>query len=223
MFFQGGAVISLDGIVVESAVLSNVLAQFIVPNLPDGNYDVMLTNPDGQFDVCAGCFEISPVQGPTIMIVDPSWAYPGVATPIIIEGQNFDPDAVVTIAGQIPADVVWVTQERMTCVTPATLGLGFHAVRVTNPDGQYDQCTGCFEVRNPEQPQDVVIIRSGNSVKLHWSPVPWGAEYRIYRDTDPNGPFNFLVDDVPDTFAVDNNVLSEPEDGFFYVVHAYLP
>ncbi len=222
--FQSGASISLDGVSAETVVLSNTLAQFIVPNLPDGGYDVMLTNPDGQFDVCTGCFEISPIVGPTISFVDPNWAFPGVATPIIIEGQNFDPSAVVTIAGIAPTDIVVVTQERITCVTPPTLGLGFHAVRVTNPDGQYDQCTGCFEVRLPDPATDLVISISANSINLNWKPSPEpGAEYRIYRDADPNGPFTTLIDDVPDTFCVDNNVLTEPSTGFFYIVRAYVP
>lgn len=222
--FQSGATIMLDNIVTESVVLSNTLAQFIVPNLPDGGYDVTLTNPDGQFDVCNGCFEISPIVGPTISFVDPDWAYPGIPTPIIIEGQNFDPLATVTIAGIAPSDIVVVTQERITCVTPGTLPQGFHAVRVTNPDGQYDQCIGCFEVRIPESPIDVVISVSGISINLNWRPAPeTNAEYKIYRDTDPNGSFTLLVGDVPDTFFVDHNVLTEPEMQNFYIVRTYLP
>ncbi|MCL4305812.1 IPT/TIG domain-containing protein [bacterium] len=222
--FQGGASITLSGVGTESAVLSNILAQFVVPDLPEGDYDVMLMNPDGQFDVCAGCFEISPVQGPYIDFVDPNWAYPGVPTPLIIEGQNFDPSAVVTIGGIPPTDVVVVTQERITCVSPGTLGIGFHAVRVTNPDGQYDQCTGCFEVRIPESPTELVISVVGSDVHLNWRPAPWeGAEYRIYRDSNPEGLFTTLIDDVPDTFCVDHNVLNEPEEGFFYIVRAYVP
>jgi hypothetical protein len=222
--FQSGATISLGSTVATSAVLSNVLAQFIVPNLPDGGYDVMLTNPDGQFDVCNGCFEISPIQGPTISFVDPNWAYPGIPTPIIIEGQNFDPAATVTIGAQLPTDLIVVTAERITCTTPPTLGLGFHAVRVTNPDGQFDQCTGCFEVRIPESPTEVVIQQVTNDIHLNWRRPPWaGAEYRIFRDTDVNGTFSLMVGDVPDTFFVDNNVLNDPDLRFYYIVKAYVP
>ncbi len=221
--FQSGAEITLDGIVTTSVVLSNILAQFIVPDLAEGNYDVMLTNPDTQFDICHNCFEITIVPGPWIDFVDPDWAYPGIPTPIIIEGQNFDPAAEVTIGGQLPTDVVVETAERITCVTPGTLGLGFHAVRVTNPDGQYDQCTGCFEVRIPEAPNDVVIRCTHTDVLLNWSPVPWaGAEYRIYRDTSPIGPFNLMVGDVPDTFFVDHDALDTPTNKFF-IVRAYNP
>ena len=222
--FQSGADIMLGNVSTVSVVLSNVLAQFIVPNLPDGNYDVTLTNPDGQFDVCNTCFEISPIQGPTIAFVEPNWAYPGIPTPIVIQGQNFDPLATVTIGGVVPIDIVVVTQERITCVSPGTLGQGFHAVRVVNPDGQYDQCTGCFEVRIPASPIDVVISVSGISINLNWKPAPEvGAEYKIYRDTDPNGLFTLLVGDVPDTFFVDHNVLTEPEMQGFYIVRTYLP
>ncbi len=221
--FQNGAEIMVGGTATTSAVLSNVLAQFVVPNLPDGNYDVMLTNPDGQFDVCTQCFEISPVPGPVISFVDPSWAYPGVATPLIIEGQNFDPNCEVTIAGQLPTDVVVVTPERITCVSLPTLGIGFHAVRVTNPDGQYAQCTGCFEVRNLEAPNDVVIRVIGLDVRLDWSLIPTpGAEYKIYRDITPNGPFTLLVGDVATPYFVDNNALQEPGSQF-YIVRAYMP
>ncbi|MBI5058870.1 IPT/TIG domain-containing protein [candidate division KSB1 bacterium] len=222
--FQSGATITLGGLNTTSAVLSNVLAQFIVPVLPDGNYDVTLTNPDGQFDVCTACFEITPVQGPQISFVVPNWAYPGIPTPIIIEGQNFDPAATVTIGGQLPTDIVVVTQERITCTTPATLGLGFHAVRVTNPDGQFDQCTGCFEVRIPEPPTEVVINHVLNDIQLNWRPAPWvGAEYRIFRDTELNGTFSLMVGDVRDTFFVDNNVLVDPDVRLFYIVKAYVP
>ncbi len=221
--FQNGAQIMLGSTETSEVVLSNVLAQFIVPNLPDGNYDVTLTNPDGQFDVCNQCFEISAVPGPMISFVDPSWAYPGVATPLIIEGQNFDPNAVITIGGQLPTDVVWVTAERMTCVSLPTLGIGFHAVRVTNPDGQYAQCNGCFEVRNLEAPNDVVIRVIGLDVRLDWTLIPTpGAEYKIYRDTAANGPFTLLVGDVATPYFVDNNALQTPENKF-YIVRAYMP
>jgi len=59
---------------------------------------------------------------------------------------------------------------------------------------------------------------------LNWKPAPEvGAEYKIYRDTDPNGLFTLLVGDVPDTFFVDHNVLTEPEMQGFYIVRTYLP
>ena len=221
--FQSGAEILLGGVATEEVVLSNILAQFIVPNLPDGDYDVTLTNPDGQFDNCSNCFEITAVVGPLISFIDPDWAYPGVATPIIIEGQNFDPLASVTIGGQVPTDIVVETAERITCVTPTTLGIGFHAVRVTNPDGQYAQCNSCFQVRNLESPTNVVIQVFGLDVQLDWVAIPTpGAEYKIYRDVTPDGAFTLLVGDVNSTQFVDHNALETPE-AKFYAVRAYMP
>ena len=221
--FLSGAQITFGGMDTEEAVVSMELAQFYVPYLPDGNYDVMLTNPDGQFAVCQQCFEITLIPGPEISFVDPSWAYPGVATPIIIEGQNFDLSSDVTIGGITPMDIIHVNLERITCTTPATLGMGFHAVRVTNPDGQYDQCTGCFEVRNLEAPTNVVIRIVGLDALLDWTGVPTpGAEYKIYRDTIPNGAFALLVGDVATTSFVDHNALQEPGSQF-YIVRAYMP
>jgi len=222
--FQSGATIDLDGIPCESAVLSNVLAQFYVPDVPDGGYAVILSNPDGQFAMCSGCFEVTLIEGPSIAFVDPDWAYPGIATPLIIEGQNFDPDAVVTIAGIPALDVVWVTLERIECVSPPTLGIGYHAVRVVNPDGRFDQCTGCFQVKKPEPATNLVISISGQDAILNWSPsVMAGAEYRIFRDTDPEGLFSLMVGDVPDTFFVDNNAIQDLGPEQFYIVRAYIP
>ncbi len=109
-------------------------------------------------------------------------------------------------------------------VSYGTLGEGFHAVRVTNPDGQFDQCIGCFEVRVPESPSNLVISFELNDVKLNWSPAPEiSPAYQIYRDTNPDGPFNVMIDEIVDTFYVDNNVLDEPESMFFYVVKTILP
>lgn len=222
--FVSGAEISCGGIVATSAVLSSSSAHFIVPDLPDGVYDVMLTNPDGQFDVCSECFEITEVGGPTISFLAPDWAYPGIPTPVTIEGQNFDPGATVTIGGLIPTDLVIETAERITCVTPGTLGIGFHAVRVTNPDGQYDQCTGCFQVKIPASPTDLVVHASANDIVLNWQPSPEaGAEYRIYRDSSPDGLFTNMVGDVNATTFTDHNVLNEAAQSYFYIVRAYIP
>ena len=145
--FQNGAQITIGGLPTTESIQSSTHAQVIVPGLPGpGSYDVMLTNPDGQFATCNDCFSITSVLGPEVISVDPPEQYEGPGINVAIHGEHFDVAATVTVGG-LPATGVGVANPSLiNCTVPNNLPVGFHAVRVQNPDGQFDVCVGCFQV-----------------------------------------------------------------------------
>ncbi|HEY3294981.1 MAG TPA: IPT/TIG domain-containing protein, partial [bacterium] len=144
--FQNGAAITVGGLTASSSVVSSTLAEMVIPALGPGHYDVVLTNPDNQFATCGQCFEVTTVPGPQILTIDPDHQVQGPGISVTIHGHYFDPAAAVLIGGLPVTNLVVVSADEITCTTPDNLGLGSHPVRVTNPDGQFDLCVGCFEV-----------------------------------------------------------------------------
>lgn len=73
------------------------------------------------------------ILNPRPATVTPSFSVPGGGATITIDGTNFKNGATVDIGGTACAPVTFVSSSRLTCVTPAK-AVGFHAVRITNPD-----------------------------------------------------------------------------------------
>lgn len=146
--FVNGAEVSVGGLAV-SAIVSTTLAQFEVPILSPGTYDVTLTNPDGQSDTEVNGLTITNTFPPQIYNVYPDTAEIGNSVFVTVYGTFFDSSAVVDIDGYPLLNQTVVDPSTITGDSPSNLSAGFHNVTVTNSDGQFDVWVLGFEVIDP--------------------------------------------------------------------------
>jgi Secretion system C-terminal sorting domain/Immune inhibitor A-like, MAM domain/IPT/TIG domain len=146
--FVNGAEVSVGGQVV-SAIVSTSLAQFEVPYLTAGIYNVTLTNPDGQSDTEVNALTITYTFPPQIIYIFPDTAEIGTSVAVTVEGTDFDSTAVVDIGGIPLSNQTVVDYYTITGNSPSNLPAGFYNVTVTNSDGQYDILVLGFQVYDP--------------------------------------------------------------------------
>jgi hypothetical protein len=147
--FVTGAAIEVGGNLVTSAVFSTTQAEIEAPFLSPGQYDVTLTNPDGQFDTVVNGLTITNTLPPDAFFIDPDSAMVGASVSVTITGSNFQAGAGVTFGGQSLNNLTVVNEFTITGDSPSSLAEGVHSVVVTNPDGQFDQLPGAFTVYVP--------------------------------------------------------------------------
>ena len=144
--FSNGASIEIGGFPPLSAVIASNQAIVEVPFLTAGQYDVKLTNPDGQFALVPNGITITNTLPPSAFSIDPDSAMVGVSEAVTISGQDFQAGATVEIGGVACTNVNVVNDFTITANSPSSLPVGTYNVRVTNPDGQFDQLILAFRV-----------------------------------------------------------------------------
>ncbi|MBI5058866.1 IPT/TIG domain-containing protein [candidate division KSB1 bacterium] len=225
--FHSGAQITIGGEACTEVILAEDLAQLIIPNLRRDIYDVMITNPDGQVGICHSCFQVDNIRPPEIQIVSQTWAYVGLPRTITIAGERFDPAAVVTMGGIPVTNLSIVNDQTLTCTTPLGLGLGARPIRIENPNGLFDVCSGCMEIRpwvTLTPPGDLVIAVSSPHVKLNWSPITGiGNEYVIFHGDPAGGDFMDFVGATTDTTFVDSFAVNAAPSPQYYAVRTLAP
>jgi len=224
--FRSGAQFFIGDELCVSVVISEELAQIIVPNMPRDTYSVTVINPDGQSGGCNFCFTVDNVQPPEIQVVTPTWCYLGVPRRITILGERFNPGAVVTVGG-VPVDnLVIIDDQTLTFSTPTTVGLGARPIRIENTDGLFDLCSGCMEVRPwsfVTSPDSLVIAVDMPHIRLAWTPVSPGSEYGVFRNDPVSGEFAIFAGVTIDTTIVDSFAVSSADASRFYVVRTFAP
>lgn len=146
--FVTGATVEFNSTTIASAVLTSSKIGCEVPYyLPDGTYDVSVTNPTGGSVTVQNGFTITSVPAPSIFSVDPNTGLQGQSAFITISGENFDVGASATVGG-LGLTGVSATATEITGYISPSLTLGSHNVRVQNSDGQYDVLVNGFTV-NP--------------------------------------------------------------------------
>ena len=114
-----------------------------------GLRNVSVTNPDASAGTCTGCFTVNAV--PTVLSTSPpSRAQGASGLNVAVTGTNFAPGAVGSFSGT-GITVNSTTFDRATQVTlnisvASGATIGGRNVTVTNPDGRFASCTGCFTV-----------------------------------------------------------------------------
>lgn len=182
--FVNGALITIDvpgpgEEVAVSAVLHRQLAEFIVPPLPTGNYNITLTNPDGQSDTLHNALNITTNPPPDVFSIMPDSSLYGSPTQVTISGVNFQPGIQVHIGGmEMPVDTL-IMFSIIQGTPPVNLPVGIHNVVVTNPDGQFDQLVLAYTVFDPTgiQLSNETIPQKTNLVGNY--PNPFNPSTRI--------------------------------------------
>jgi len=157
--FKIGDKVTFDGIEATDVMISGDAARLIctTPAHAPGRVDVTVTNPDGQSAVCVACYSYSYPPPPTIAAISPNAGPVSGGTFVTIKGINFISDANVSFGSMI-VSVVTVSSTEIVCKTPFYNTEGFVDVKITNPDGQSDVCTGCYQYISPKK---AIIVAGG--------------------------------------------------------------
>jgi len=177
--FANGATIEVGGNLVLSSIFSTTQAEIEVPYLTPGQYDVKLTNPDGQFDIVVNGLTITNTLPPDAYDIDPDSALVGASVFVTIDGSNFQAGANATIGGITLGNLMVVNDFTITGNSPSTLPAGVYSVVVTNPDGQFDQLPGAFTVYSPTGIDDSPVMHPTNFVLLQNYPNPFNPSTKI--------------------------------------------
>ncbi len=117
-----------------------------------GDYDVVVTNPNGESDTLSAGFAVLEAT-PSIDSVDPETAANNeTELTLTISGSDFDPDATVQLVGSDetsidPTDISVDDPETITCTFDLTdEAPGEYDVVVTNSSGESDTLTGGFVI-----------------------------------------------------------------------------
>ncbi len=224
--FLSGAQFYIGDELCVSVVIAEDLAQIIVPNMRRDVYGVTVINPDGQSGGCNFCFTVDNVNPPEIQVVTPTWAYIGIPKQITITGERFAPNAIVTVGGIPVGNLNIINDQTMTFTTPPDVGLGARPIRVVNPDGLFDLCSGCMEIRPwafVTSPDSLVISVAAPDIVLNWMPATPGSLYGVFRNDPITGDFAELAGATTDTTFTDNFATNSSEPMRFYVVRTFAP
>ncbi|MDZ7821949.1 MAG: carboxypeptidase regulatory-like domain-containing protein [Candidatus Marinimicrobia bacterium] len=126
------------------------------------------------------------------MSVDPSETYTGEPVTISISGDNFHPSAVPYIAGTESPDHLWVDSTLIRCLTPASLSIGTHNVKVVNADGQYDLLVDAFTVNPHTTTLSGYVTDASNAQPVEGAVVTLAT---VSDTTDSEGYYH--LSDVP--------------------------
>ncbi|MEW5848702.1 MAG: IPT/TIG domain-containing protein [Myxococcota bacterium] len=142
--FTSTTVVSVDGVDVDTVVISAFEASATFPPHAAGDVDVTVTNGDGQSAVLPGGFTyINPP--PTVDSVNPAVAPPSGNTSVVVSGSGFLPGADVYFGGLLAGSTT-LDSGAIRAVAPAG-NPGFVDVTVQNPDGQTATLPAAFEYR----------------------------------------------------------------------------
>lgn len=130
---------------VNEVFVSGESVSAVVPEmLPIGDYDVVVTNPDGLQGELANAFRVADTPAPSITDVAPTFVVANVGGDITITGQDFDtqaqvffsddPDSLLTNELTVSA----AADAELTATVPGGLAVGLYFVTVVNPDAQQD-------------------------------------------------------------------------------------
>ncbi|MCB0307126.1 MAG: T9SS type A sorting domain-containing protein, partial [Calditrichaeota bacterium] len=190
--FVNGATVAV-GDSVTSAVISTNTAIFEVPFLPPGQYDVTLTNPDGQFATVVNGLTITDQFPPHIFLIDPDSAEVGTSVAVTITGGNFQAGATAGIGTVALSNLTVVNEFTITGDSPSTLPAGLYNVRVVNPDGQFDQLITAFRVYSPVGIEDDL---NGAPLRFELAqnyPNPFNPQTNIDYSLAQGGPVKLMV------------------------------
>ena len=207
--FVSGATVRIDTTLVDpfyEGVVSTTLLQLFVPsNISAGSHSVRVTNPDGKTVIKANAFTVSSNVPPAVFSVTPDSVPVGVSAPITILGGNFVSGATLDIGGIPATNVIAVSSNSITAMSPNKLAVGSYNVTVVNPDGLSDVRILGFKVFTPS----MSVAATGDSLIGNAQPLtitpPAGKTFssgRIYFRTGGSSPYDSLALTGAGPFAV---------------------
>ncbi len=129
-------------------VMSPTEIKCLAPALSHDQYDVIVSNKDGQTDRCYGCYSFNSLPKPVITLVEPNQGPIFGDTFVHIKGANFVDDSKVTFAGKLAQSVTFISETELTCRTPAYYISDEPVnVKVSNPNSESDPCK-CYTYKD---------------------------------------------------------------------------
>lgn len=137
--FQPGAVVNFGGVTISTFTTATAtsLAFLALPSV-QGNVDVVVTNPDGQFDMLPNAFvylDGSQSADPVVSGVDPAQGAAGGGYLALVHGQNFEPGAAVKFGAAPGTQVEWLSDTLLKVQVPGGAENSSVDVVVTNSPG----------------------------------------------------------------------------------------
>ncbi|MFZ5479655.1 MAG: IPT/TIG domain-containing protein [Myxococcota bacterium] len=155
VFLSAGAFTTADPELAQVAFITAGSLTAVVPaGLPVGGpHDVVVLNPDNGYNVLEDAFTVTEEPPPDVLDVLPQAGTTQEDTPVAITGESFDAGATISLVGvdgsEVAAVATVVDEGTIDATVPSSaMGVGQYLVRVTNPDGSYDDWAA-FVVRNP--------------------------------------------------------------------------
>ncbi len=148
-FVAGAVVTSHSGITATATFISSTQLNLLVDvgrTVPQGAYNVFVTNPDQSVGSCSNCLNITIGAFPTITSINPSTLPQGASNQAVtLMGTNFQSGARVTSHNGININAAFVssTQLNLMVSVQPTVASGPYDVFVTNPDNSLGSCINC--------------------------------------------------------------------------------
>ncbi len=116
----------------------------LAPAGASGPVGIRVSNPDGEFGTLPDGYTYTDRLGPEVRHVWPASGPTSGGTELTLSGLRFSPDAEVIVGGLPAAQVTWLDDRRLTCLSPAHAA-GTVSVVVDNPDGTSGTLAGGFD------------------------------------------------------------------------------
>jgi len=148
--FENGAIVTFGGIAATGVVVVSPERITCTTPVGSGVSDILVTILNGNNTGNSGKNLFTFVQAPQVTSITPQFGLAAGGTTISdLHGMYFVNGATVTIGGVAATGVAFVSDEILTCTSPA--GSGVSDVVVTNPDTQTSGATGngLFTIANP--------------------------------------------------------------------------
>jgi len=178
----------------------------------------------------AAHIDLEPVAGFEIVGVSPAQGRVTGGTGIIITGNGFDPAYGVTVLfGDVAAEVLWISETQIACMTPPQDGGGVVDVTVVQQEVGSDTMAAGFTYAEPDIVLSVadVVAMPGNNVKVVVSltntgePIAAAVTFTLLYDTtvlvpvddmEPGFPGWQIADTGSAAYDAGKNVLSNVQD-----------
>ena len=158
--FIDGCTLRIGGEEVACRRASATRLEAIVPQLPAGDVDVEVVNPDGQSDRLERALKLA--VPPAVGELSPSLGTVNGGTEIVLSGFGFEAGCTVHL-GTIAVDVVFDSEARVRVITPPHAGEGSVDVTIKNPTGLQHRLYGAFFFKIPPPRVDAVSPASGSN------------------------------------------------------------
>lgn len=158
--FVDGCTLRIGDQEVPSHRASATRIEAIVPQLPAGDLDVEVVNPDGQSDRLVGALKLA--VPPAVGDLSPSIGTVNGGTEVSLTGFGFEAGCTVSF-GAVTVDVVFESDTRIRVVTPPNPGEGSVDIAIKNPTGLQHRLYGAFFFKIPAPRVDSVEPASGSN------------------------------------------------------------
>ena len=174
--FVSGATVTFGGTSASVTFVNSTQLDVTTPAHVVGAVDVVVTNPDAQFDTSVNGYTYDSAPAPSVTGVSPTSGSTAGGTSVTITGANFAAGATVKFDTLAATGVTFVDSTTITATTPAH-ALGAVSVTVTNADTQSGTRASAYTYATPPAPTVSTISPSTGSTAGGTSVTITGANF----------------------------------------------